>query len=446
MAFTQDMESPNARLELRSSIASFSCQKPSATRLEALRSTNHYSHCTRFFGSPSPERFNFSEKYPDFSLRQIPDVASLRQQGGSRLFQAANTIPLVSKALSMEIEMVYRDPFLSTNSTSSSTTQLGTQVVLKGSRKAMTYRAEYGYIGQDTGTVLSLAPTDRMGGKLQWEWQLPYVTPKVELSRLTDNVAQDPTRHQTLATRQHYSLDWTIPDWPRMIFSYGREQKDVSTWSGGSRSDTTFIEKVSTKLAFTRSQGQGEWVSRFTTFQNDLRDRTTREELHSMLKGKFSLFKPVDFSPGIGFTRQTNAKQGFSQKRLFANLETQIRFSKGQSLQPSVKWTRIGTQGEASNSEMLFSKLQYTYDPFDHSYSIAISGQYALSQIAQQSHSPESYGMTLFVQKDLQDLLQLPHQQQFLSLKFTHHQQISTWSSQFPRPNSTAMVLLRMTS
>lgn len=191
---------------------------------------------------------------------------------------------------------------------------------------------------------------------------------------------------------------------------------------------------------------KGEWFSRYRTFQSDRHNHGTREELHSTLKGRFHLFKPVDLSPGIGFTRQANAKQGFSQKRLFANFDTVIRLSTEQTLQPSVKWTHIGTQGNTSASKMLFSKLQYTYDPSDHGYHLSIVGQYSLSQPSQQRDNLQSYGMTVFVQKDLHNLIQLPHQQQFLSLKFTHHQQISTWSSQSQRPNSTAMLLLRITS
>ena len=310
----------------------------------------------------------------------------------------------------------------------------------------MTYRAEYGYVGQNKGKALSLAPTERMGGKFMWEWKLPFVTPKVELSRLTNNVDHDPTRNQTIATRQQYSLDWTIPDWPRLMLTYGREQKDIFTRPEESRSDATLMERVTAKIAIDRPLGGGEWSSRYTTFQNDIHNHGTREELHSMMKGRLYLIKPIDISPSIGFAQQTNVKQDFSQNRLYANLETSIRLSTEHTIQPSFKWTRIGTQDQPLVSETLFSKLQYTYDLADQGYYLAIIGQYALSQTSRQDNNPQSYDMSLFVQKDLHNLIDLPHQQQFISLKLTHNQKVSALSSQLQRSDSTAMLLLRVTS
>lgn len=307
--------------------------------------------------------------------------------------------------------------------------------------KTMTYRAEYGYAGKNTGKVLSVAPNGRVGGKFLWEWQLPFVTPKVELSRFANNVEHDPARNQTISTRQQYSLDWTIPDWPSLTLTYGREQKDIFSRSGGLRSDGALMERVMTKIAFEHSIGKGAWSSGYSTFQNDLHDQGTLEELHSTLKGTLHLFKPVDILPSIGFTQQTNTKQGFSQERLFANLGTAVRLSTEQTIQPSLEWTRIGNRGQASISDTLFSKLQYSYDPSYYGYHISIIGQYVLNQISQQASNPQSYDMSLFVQKDLHDLLDLPHHQQFISLKLTHNQQVNPLSSQ-TQPSSSAAMLL----
>ena len=439
--FAQEVELRLARLGLQTSTTSAVCQAPNTSAFSPFSSANQYSQCAGFFGTPTPERFNFSEKHEAFSLQHIRNVSSLVHQGGSRLFQASNTIPLVSNALSAGIEMVYRDPFLSINSTPSPTTQLGTQLVLRGSMKTMTYRAEYGYAGKNTGKVLSLAPNGRVGGKFLWEWKLPFVTPKVELSRFANNVEHDPTRDQTTSTRQKYSLDWTIPDWPSLTLTYGREQKDIFSRSGGSRSDATLMERVMTKIAFEHSIGKGEWSSGYSTFQNDIHDQGTLEELRSTLKGTLHLFKPVDISPSIGFTKKTNAKLGFSQERLFANLGTAIRLSTEQTIQPSFEWTRIGNRGQASISDTLFSKLQYSYYPSDNGYHMSIIGQYVLKQSSQQITNSQAYDMSLFIRKDLHDLLGLPHQQQFISLKLTHNQQINTLSSR-TQPNGSAAMLL----
>jgi hypothetical protein len=310
--------------------------------------------------------------------------------------------------------------------------------------KTMTYRAEYGYAGQNIGKVLSPIPNDRVGGKFLWEWQLPFVTPKVEWSRFANNVEHDPTRNKTISTRQQYSLDWTIPNWPSLMLTYGREQKDFFSRSEGSRSDARLMERIKTKIAFKRSVGKGEWSSRYSTFQNDIHDQGTLEELHSTLKGTLHLFKPIDISPSIGFTQQTNSKQGFSQERLFANLGTAIRLSTEQTIQPSFKWTRTGKRDQATISDTLFSKLQYSYDPSDYGYHISIIGQYALNQISQQVSKPQTYDMSVLVRKNLHGLFDLPHEQQFISLKLTHNQRVNTLSSQTQPSHSTAMLLVSL--
>ena len=439
--FAQDLNPLVARLGLKTSATSTICQAPPPPTLTLLSSANQYSQCARFFGTPKPERFNFSKKHEALSLKNIRDVSSMVRQGGSRLFHATNTIPLASKALAAGIEVVYRDPFLSFNSTHSSMTQLGTQLVLRGSMKTMRYRAEYGYAPQSTGNVSPIAPNDRVRGKFLWEWQLPFVTPKVELSRFANNEERNQIHEQTISTRQQYSLDWTIPHWPSLRLTYSREQKDIFSREGGSRSDATLMERVMKKIAFERSAWKGEWSSGYSTFQNDIHDKGTLEKLHSTLKGTFQLFKPVDISPSIGLMQKTNTKQGFSQERLFANLGTAIRLPKGQTIQPSFEWTRIGARGQASISDTLFSKLQYSYDPPGYGYHISIFGQYVINPTSQQRNNSQTYDLSLFVQKDLHNLLNLPHQQQFISLKLTHNQRVNTLSSQTQPAGSAAMLL-----
>ena len=102
----------------------------------------------------------------------------------------------------------------------------------------MKYRAEYGYSGQEVGNAVSLTATDQVGGKFVWEWKLPHVIPKMELSRFANNVEEDPTRSQTIATQQKFSLNWKLPDWPSLALTYRRKQKDIFTSPEGSLTDT----------------------------------------------------------------------------------------------------------------------------------------------------------------------------------------------------------------
>ncbi len=402
------------------------------------------SQCLKLGNRLQSAQFNFSRKREPFSLQSIHHISSWGHQGGSRLFQAGNTIPLLSDALSAGIEMVYRDPFLMSSSTHSRMNHMGAHMFLKGSMKKMKYRAEYGYSGQNLGHASSLAPNDHVGGKFLWEWQLPFVTPKVELSRFASNVDNDPSRNQTISTRQFYSLDWSIPDWPSLTLSYSREQKSILSRSQGGRSDATFMKRVMAKTRFDVPLGKGEWTSRYTTFQNDIHNQGTLQELHSRLKGIFSLVKSVDATPIIGFTQHTNSKQGFSRKRLFANLGTAVRFSPHQSVHPSLGWTRIHNGNQAATSNTVFLKMRYSYRPPQPGYQISIRGQYILARQSYSQENPQTYEMSLFLKKDIRHLLNLPHQQQSISLKIAHNQQVNPLPSEPQQTSSSAMLLLKV--
>lgn len=441
--FAQNIELLVARLGMDSH-KSVQCPAPIMAKLVFSSSGNRFSQCAKFFDTSTPERFKFSQTEERFSLKKIRAISFLNQQGGSRLFQVANTIPLFSNALSAGIEMKYRDPFLSVNSTPLLTTQLNTQVVLKGSMKRMTYRAVYSYASQNSQKALSINPNNHAGGKLLWEWKLPFVTPKVELSRFTNNVDRNPTHHQTVSTRQQYSLDWTIPNFPSVTLGYGRENKNIISPSEGSRAATTLQETVITKVAFKRPRGKGEWASQFSSSHNDVQNQGTIEELRSNLKGTLNLNTLFTISPRIGFTRKNNAKQNFAQIRRFANLETIVRLSTEQTIQPGFEWNRINNRGQDPISNRLLSKLQYSYKPSNEGYQISIMGQYIFNQTSQQIHNTQTYDMSVFIKKDLHEILDLPHQQQTVSLKLTHNQQVNSLSTQIQPSHSTATVLLSM--
>ncbi len=440
--FAQDVKTRINQLSLRTSTSpSMICEVPTSSGLAYFAPPHHYSQCARFFGAPNPKRFTFSKKREDFSLQHIRNVSSLVRQGGGRLFQVGNTIPLFSDTLAAKIKMVYRDSFLITNSNHSSPTQLGTQFVLKGSMKQMMYRAEYGYAGHNMDNTLSLPSQDQIGGKIQWEWELPFITPKVELSRFSTNVAQNPTRNQTVSTRQHYSLNWTIPDWPNFTLTYDQEQKDLFGQSEETSSDSTLMEKVSTQITIDRPIGKGELKSHYATFQNDIHDQGDLETFHSTLKGTLRFFQPIDISPSLGFTQQSNRKQDFSQVDLFAKIRSVIHLSTEQTLHPGLEWTRIISRTAGTFSDSLYSKLQYSYHDPAHGNLLSIIGQYAIKQHSQLISNPQTYEISLFVRKDLHSLLGLPHQQQFLSFKFTQNHQIISSSFQPQRRQTTAMLL-----
>ena len=340
--------------------------------------------------------------------------------------------------------MVYRDPATNINATPSSTSQLGTQFVVRGSMKKMRYRAEYGYAGHRANTISPMTTHNSVGGKFLWEWQLPFITPKVELSRFANRTANDLARNHSISTRQKYSLGWKIPNWPSFTLSYGREQKATINQAAGSRSHATVIENVRTKIAYEHPIGTGEWLLEYSTLQNDIHDQGTLGKYHSTFKGTVRLFQPIDVTPSIGFTKQTNAKQNFSQERLFANLGTTVRLSTHHTIQPSFEWIHLNNHGDATTSNTLFSKLQYSYRPDNFDYHISAAGQYVLNKRSQQVRSPQSYDLSFFLKKDLHGLLNLPHQEQFMSLKLSYNQQINSLSTRTQQNSSSAMLLFSL--
>ncbi len=444
VVFAQNLDRLVSRLGLKTTTKSGLCQTPNLPALPYFSSANQYSKCEKFFKASKTRQFRFSEQREPLSLQHIRDFSSLVHQRGSRLFQTTKMVPLLSNALSAGIEMAYRDPSLGINATPSSTSQLGTHLVLRGSMKAMRYRAEYGYAGHKANKGLLVAPHDSVGGKFLWEWQLPFITPKVELSRFANTAENDLTRNQTISTRQEYSLGWTMFDWPSFMLSYGREKKDTLNQEEGARSHATAIERVRAKIAFERTAGKGEWSLGYSTFQNDIHDQGTLEKIHSTLKGTVQLFQRIDLTPRIGVSKQKNDKRKFSQERFFVNLGTTASLSTHQTIQPSFEWIRVNNRSGISTSSTLSSKLQYLFRPDKYGYHVLVTGQYILKKTSQQLSNPQTYDISVFVKKDLHNFFNLPHQQQFISLKLTHNQQLNTLSSRRQQHNSSAMLLFSL--
>ncbi len=227
-AFSADSIPLVDRLGLRTDSHSNACGSPTSSSLG--RSSPFFSPstpCTESTGEYSLTRFNFTQKREPFNLQGARDMPSLLNQGGSSLYEASNDISLFHEALTAGVQMVYREPLVTDNSATPFTNRMGAQIVLKGTTGSMKYQAQYGYSGQETGNTSFTTPNDRVGGKLAWEWNLPFVTPQIELSRFTSNVEGDLSRSQTVANQQKFSLLLAAPNWPSLSLGYARQQTDI---------------------------------------------------------------------------------------------------------------------------------------------------------------------------------------------------------------------------
>ncbi|MEO6203563.1 MAG: hypothetical protein ABIU05_26410, partial [Nitrospirales bacterium] len=231
-------------------------------------------------------------------------MPSLMKQGGSSLYEASNDISLFQEGLTAGVQMVYREPLVTDNSGTSSANRMGAQIVLKGTTGSMKYRAQYGYSGQGTGNTSFTTPSDRVGGKLAWEWNLPFVTPQIELSRFTSNVEGDLSRSQTVTNQQKFSLLLAPPNLPSLSLGYARQQTDIFTRPEGPLADAITTESVSANLSFLHGAGKGDWSSYYKASQSEFVENGSVEEIGTKMSGTLNLLEPVDLTPQWGFTRR----------------------------------------------------------------------------------------------------------------------------------------------
>jgi hypothetical protein len=442
-AFSEDSIPLVDRLGLRTGSYSDLCRSPVHSSLgNSSPFFSQPTQCTESKGEYSLARFNFTRKREPFNLEAARDMHSLVSQGGSSFLQASNDISLFHEALTAGVQMMYRDPFVTSDSATPGTNRMGAQIVLKGATDHMKYQAEYGYAGQESGQTPFATPNDQVGGKLVWEWNLPLVTPKIEFSRFTSNVDGDLTRARTVANQQKYSLNWTIPNWPTLALSYGRKQTDIFTRPEGPLSDAITTESVMANLSFQQAVWKGHWSSYYQTSRSDFWENGTVEEIGSTMSGTLNLLEPVDLAPRWGFTRRGNSRGNLSNDRFYANLGSTFRITPTLTFNPGFEFTRDLNRFDALWTDTLSAKLGYAYLALDDSLRVSILGQYILNQHSNTGANPQVYDVSLLVKKDMHDFLNLNHRQQTLSLKIAHNQQVHAFSPQIQPAQTSAMLLV----
>ena len=442
--FSQDWLPLDEGLGLRTMLKSDLCHPSAPSPVgNSFRSLIRTAQCAEPPQGSSLSRFNFVLKRESFNLQHVRNMPSLlNNQGGSRLLQATHDSRLFNDALTASIKMAYRDPFLESSSATPLTNRMGALFVLKGDLATMKYRAEYGYSGQEVGNAAFLTATDQVGGKFMWEWKLPHVLPKMEFSRFANNVEEDPTRSQTIATQQKFSLNWKLPDWPSLALTYGREQKDIFTSPEGSLTDTISTESALAKLSIQHTVGSGTWSSHYKTSEHDFGESRKEQEIGSTMDGTFHLFAPIDFTPRWGFTRRENPEGTLAKDRYFVNLGTKIFATPTLTLKPGFEFKRDLDRFDAMKTDTLSANLGYSYRASDDSLQFSMLGQYIFNKTSNTAANPQTYDLTFLVQKDLGRFFNLAHRQQTLSLKIAHNQQINSLSTEAQSAQTSAMLLV----
>jgi hypothetical protein len=389
-----------------------------------------------------PSSITFSKKQEPFDLQKVPNLPSLGKQGGSRIVQVSKEIPLIAQHLTAAIQLAYRDPFLQSASVPPLTQRMGAQIVLNGDWETMKYHAEYGYAGQESGKLPLSTPNGKMGGKVQWEWKLPLVTPTIELSRYSDNVESDPFQPRTIASMQKFSLHLGLQQDSQLSLSYGREQRDVFTQPDGPLTNSMTTDSALAKLSLAYPVGTGFLSTRYRTTKNSFGEQGTRQEIGSTMGGTWHFSNPIDVLPEWGFFRQIDSQEGLIQDRMFGNISSVLRLTPTQQIKPRFEFHRTHDFQSNQRTDTFCAKLGYSYMAWDHSLRLALSGRYVLKQTTLSATTPQTYDVALLIHKDLQPYLGLPHRQQTLSIKVSHNQLIDTFSSPTPTGQTTAMLMV----
>jgi hypothetical protein len=255
-------------------------------------------------------------------------------------------------------------------------------------------------------------------------------------------VEKDPTRSQTIATQQKFSLNWKLPDWPSLAITYSREQKDIFTRPEGGLANAISTESALAKFSILHTLGSGAWSSHYKTSEHDFGKSRKEQEIGSTIDGTFHLFAPIDFTPRWGFTRRENAEGTLAKDRFFANLGTKIFATPTLTLNPGFEFKRDLDRFDAMKTDTLSAKLGYSYRASDDSLQVSMLGQYILNQTSNTAANPQSYDLTFLVQKDLGNFFNLAHRQQTLSLKIAHNQQINSLSAEAQGAQTSAMLLV----
>jgi len=384
----------------------------------------------------------FSKSQESFDLQKADTLPSVANQGGSRILKVSNEIPLITRHLTAGIQMAYRDPFIQSGSVPSLTGRMGAQIVLNGDWKTMTYHAEYGYAGHESGTLPLSTPSGKRGGTVRWEWKLPLVTPTIEVSRYSDNVEDDPFRTRTIATKQKFSLNWGLPKDSQLSLSYGREQQDVFTHPDGPLTYSLTTDSSLAKLSLGHPMGTGFLSAHYRTSKSTFDEKSIQQEIGSTLGGTFHFFDPIDVLPEWGFFRTTDSQEGRLQDRMFGNISTTLRATPTQVIKPRIEFHRTHYFLTNQRTDTFSAKIGYSYKALDDSLRVAMSGQYVLKQTSLNRSNPQTYDLAILIHKDLHPYLRLPHRQQTLSLKVSRNQHFDAFSNPAPLGQTTAMLLM----
>jgi len=265
-----------------------------------------------------------------------------------------------------------------------------------------------------------------------WEWDFHNLKHKAEISRYIDNLEKDPSRARTMTTTEKISLNWGLPQWPRIGLGYTHEEKETMLNPIGLATTSLYTDKVSAKIS--------HWNTSWETYLNvNSADLLT---IGFSLSRKFQPFDPFQFTPKLGISRTTKPQKKLITDRYFAKLGSSLQIAETLTLKPTLEYTQVFNRLAALQTETISAKLSSSYNENKKSLSMSFSGGLKIQQDSNDLTNMHTYNFVLSIQRGLYDFLNLPHQTQSLSLKLTHNQKINYLNRVASTAQTSAMLML----
>ena len=285
----------------------------------------------------------YDQQSSDRGVTDPSDLMKDLRDEANALVRSLGTISFLDQLLEAEFEFSH-----------SSATRLGQpeptgndegnriRLGLKGEWDRLKYRAEYGFFDQGFTNLRerNSTPQDYAWGKFGTEFSMGILTPKVELARFHNSVAEDPTQSMTSAGK--VSVDVKVPRWPVLTLAYGRALKENRARSTGRTMEDVASDTISGTLWYGRSNWDAYVTSTYSSKQ-DRRNKDSGAAVYDyILGGSYRLIESLSIHPSFEFIQTTDAQSDYRYETLSANLGIDV------SLTP--EWPTLSFYGSLTAS------------------------------------------------------------------------------------------------
>jgi hypothetical protein len=326
----------------------------------------------------------------------------------NNLARSNGSMDFLGKQLNAQFELAYSSSNDQKGQESDGMEGLAGRIRLKGNQDRLNYWGEYRYFGKEFTNGWNANPEDKEQANVGAEFNWGLFKPKMEFTRLSNNVENDPTKSQTISNDGKVSIALSVPQWPVLTLTYGREQKETADTARGTLKNDKSTEMVSANLWY----GGSTWETYLTSSYSSIRDQVGSGSdtvvNYSFLGGSFGGFDGLSINPSLEFMQ---------------------------------------TRDNPSNylTEMLTASLGLYYTDLERALNISLYGFSNTLSDSDGYVDTRDIGVSLGVEKDLKEIFHLPHSNQKIILKLDHYSYRDLIYSTSSSSVSSALLLFKIT-